>query len=48
MFVLVSGNLSGSEMASIFVQAVPFMKRFSNTLADQMYPLRYSFPIPAG
>jgi predicted nuclease of predicted toxin-antitoxin system len=28
MFVLVSGNLSGSEMAQIFVQAVPSMKSF--------------------
>lgn len=28
MFVLVSGNLSGMEMAEIFVQAVPVMKRF--------------------
>jgi len=28
MFVLVSGNLSGSEMAAIFVQAVPSMKHF--------------------
>ncbi len=28
MFVLVSGNLRGSEMAEIFVQAVPSMKSF--------------------
>ena len=30
MFVLVSGNLSGSEMGEIFAQAVPSMKRFFN------------------
>lgn len=28
MFVLVSGNLSGSQMAEIFAQAVPSMKSF--------------------
>ncbi len=33
MFVLVSGNLSGSEMAEIFAQAVPSMKRFFNKTA---------------
>ncbi|MDF5719729.1 MAG: hypothetical protein PUP91_04400 [Rhizonema sp. PD37] len=37
MFVLVSGNLSGIEMAEIFVQAVPAMKRFiANTPAPFM------------
>ena len=28
MFVLVSGNLTGIEMAEIFVKAVPMMKQF--------------------